>query len=341
MIGEVFSVPARIGFTVLLLSVPFVAGLSLVSPWWILPMAFVFVMADVMGKWRLMFRGAPLSKVAGFALKALAVQPFVVGAVYLLGLALGLVTGAPSFSPFLEGMTALHIAVYAVVMYFAGLLLIWLEHGKPDLEAAMKEEFKRAARTSAQKNEGIAALAEPVTAETFFDWHHHSNKDYEADALKDTAYVREADIAAREAELGVTLPEGVRALYLRQNGGGLRDVYAGDWRVPLEDDLTPFSGYEELVPLHSMRSLYESISDYAYEEQSEMFPKGAKRMIVLAQWYRETLFLDYRGGDVPRVGFFDFDRSENLQDDSWQDEAVFWESWETFFAQLYRQKRHG
>lgn len=346
MISQVFSIPVRVGFTILLLAVPFLAGLSGVSLWWILPMAFVFVMADVMGKWKLMFAGKPLGDLGAFVIKALAVQPIVVGIIYLLGRGIGSLTGAPAWSPFAQGMSAGHIGVYALVMFIAGLILIWAERGKPDMEAIMKEQIDRAlAGTVSAPEPGIEAEAVRVTPETLFDGHHYSNAEYDEEnderSLKDSAFVSEAEIVAKEAELGVRLPEALRALYLMQNGGSIRGVYAGDVTMPLEDDVTPFSGYEDMNPLGSLRSLHESINDYAYDDQLEMFPNGAKRMIVLAQWYRETLFLDYREGDVPRVGFYDFDLSEDLQDDAWEEDAVFWPDFDAFFAQLYRQKRYG
>ena len=335
--GEVFSIPLRVGFTLVLLAVPFLAGMSLVSPWWILPMAFVFVLADVMGKWRLLFQGGPLSEPLMFAFKALAVQPFVVGVIYLIGRGVGSFSGVPDMSPFGGGMTAGHIGIYALVMFLLGLALIWAERGKRRLEDVVADVFE------AQRNDGLDAPAAPVTVENFFDGHHYANCEYDDNEQRivlPSAHVSEAEITAREAELGVTLPATLRALYLLQNGGSVQSVYAGDWQAPNEEDADPFTGYESLSPLGLLRDLHDHITDYAYEEQLEMFPKGAKQMLVIAQWYRVTLFLDYRAGEVPRVGLYDFDEADDLQDDSWQEDATFWPDFEAFFGQLYRQDRY-
>ena len=51
-------------------------------------------------------------------------------------------------------------------------------------------------------------------------------------------------------------------------------------------------------------------------------------MIILAQWYRHTLFLDYGAGDTPSVGFVDFD------DTDWQAHCVRWPSFDDFYSLL-------
>ena len=58
-------------------------------------------------------------------------------------------------------------------------------------------------------------------------------------------------------------------------------------------------------------------------------------MLILAQHYRHTLFLDYSDGaeqgNEPRVGCVDFDDFSN-----WQPHCVWWESFDAFFAALRR-----
>ena len=51
-------------------------------------------------------------------------------------------------------------------------------------------------------------------------------------------------------------------------------------------------------------------------------------MVVLAQWYRESLVLDYNQPGEPRVAFMDFD------DEAWMEQAVWWQDFERFFALL-------
>ncbi len=349
MVGKAFSVPVRLAFSFVLLAVPLLAGLSFVSPWWILPMTFVFVMADVMGKWRLLFQGQPLAKPLVFAFKALAVQPFVVGVFYMLGRGLGSFAGVPAFAPFAGGMTAVHIGLYALVMFVAGLVLIRAERGMLRLEDVIAGAFEAgktggAPEDSSHDGDNLAAPTEAVTLESFYQAHHYSNcvdKEGEERRVLPSAFITEADIAAKEAELGLTLPAMLRALYLLQNGGSVKDIYSGNKDAPSLADVAPFSGYEDLTPLTKLRSLHDSISDYAsVDAQPEEFPRGADRMIILAQWYRETLYLDYREGAAPSVGFYDFDKAHDLRDDAWQGGAVTWPGFEAFFASLYRQDRY-
>jgi hypothetical protein len=85
------------------------------------------------------------------------------------------------------------------------------------------------------------------------------------------------------------------------------------------------------LPCETLRTVFGSVTDYADPddaEQADMFPDGCKRFIILAQWYRHTLFLDYSASDTPSVGFVDFDHTD------WQAHCVRWSSFEEFFAAL-------
>lgn len=54
-------------------------------------------------------------------------------------------------------------------------------------------------------------------------------------------------------------------------------------------------------------------------------------MIVLAQWYRETLFLDYDQPGAPRAFYTDFDRYDVNGN---RGAIIWWKDFETFFAAL-------
>lgn len=98
-----------------------------------------------------------------------------------------------------------------------------------------------------------------------------------------------------------------------------------------DDIITPFSGYSDLLPFESLRTLHDLATDYADPddpEQADAFPQGGERMIALARWYRETLFLDYRDAPVPRVGFVDFDHED------WSSACRWWPDFESFFVAL-------
>ena len=150
-------------------------------------------------------------------------------------------------------------------------------------------------------------------------------------------------IAAAETRLCVTLPEDLRALYRTQDGSSVNDLCVpktgvetprlyDDIVAPLYDDIVaPFSGYDDLLPCESLRTVFASATDYADPEpadQSDMFPDGCAKMIILAQWYRHTLFLDYGAGDMPSVGFVDF------EDIDWHIHCVRWPSFEVFYSSL-------
>ncbi|MEO0862127.1 MAG: hypothetical protein AAFY65_16070, partial [Pseudomonadota bacterium] len=53
-------------------------------------------------------------------------------------------------------------------------------------------------------------------------------------------------------------------------------------------------------------------------------------------WYRNTLFLDYRDREMPRVGFVDFDCYRDLPSGAWEAEAHWWDDFDSFFADLRR-----
>ena len=203
--------------------------------------------------------------------------------------------------------------------------------------------------SSTDENSGFRVDPTPITLEAFFEDHHYSNKDNVYDDNKETvlnpkrAFVSEAQIADMETSFEICFPKKLRALYLQQNGG-----YVSTLVTPLvenpslikdEDWLMPFGGYEDLRTLEQLETFYESATHYADpEEELEDFPIGCKRMIVIAQWYRHTLFLDYRNSDEPRIGFTDFDSFEDLQNSYWESQAHWWDDFDTFFAQLRRSE---
>ncbi|MFK7941045.1 MAG: SMI1/KNR4 family protein [Roseovarius sp.] len=349
-INSVVAVPARIVFSIVLLAFPFLAGMAAATPWYIAACVPVFVMSDVIGKWRLQFAGKPGSILARFVATALIAQTCVVGVIYLLGRGLGSLTGQVEALSFGEAVNLPLVAVYAAIMVALGLVLLVVEREKMSMQEMVSTEIEVAQQNILAADhdyDGLNLPAARIDPAHFFTKHHYSHYDQapgspDKELNHDLAFADAARIDAVETTLNVRLPDMLRALYLMQNGGSVRNVFVGDPETPRIEDIGPFSGYEELYPLENLRSLHDAVGDYAYEEDAEMFPREAKRMIVLAQWYRATLFLDYRDGrDAPRVGFYDFDRSRDLSDDAWEQDATFWPDFESFMASLYRQDRSG
>jgi len=184
----------------------------------------------------------------------------------------------------------------------------------------------------------------PITIDTFFVGHHHANQRRdgtgELQIVEELAFRTADQIAAVEAGLGIELPAGLRELYLRQNGGSVGGLMAPRVQDPgtaEEDWLAPFTGYDDLYTLEQLRTVFDMVEDYGrYPEDIEFFPVGGEKLVVIAQWYRHTLFLDYRGAGEPRVGFVNFDQYGDLQTEDWDAGTVWWNSFSDFFAQLRR-----
>lgn len=349
--NSVVAVPLRLVFTLVLLAFPFLAGMASASAWYIAACVPVFVMSDVIGKWRLQFAGKPALVLLKFIVTALLTQTIVVGVIYLLGRGVGSLFGGVQTLDFGTAINIPLVLIYAAIMAVLGVMLLFAERGKVSMEEMVADEINKAMpHITGSGHEPVALSdipARPVSVDTLFDGPHYSHYEFDHDAdenllVPERAQVTDTQIAETEKQLGVTLPPQLRQIYLTQNGGSIQDVYYGDPSAPTEDDIAPFSGYEDLNPLERLCSVHDAVLNYAHEEDVEMFPIGAKQMIILAQWYRETLFLDYRNGrDAPRVGFYDFDRAEDLQSNDWEDdeEAMFWPDFDSFMAGLYRQDR--
>jgi SMI1 / KNR4 family (SUKH-1) len=142
-------------------------------------------------------------------------------------------------------------------------------------------------------------------------------------------------IAQTEERLGITLPPLLRRLYEKQNGGMCDNLWVPavpnpsdnfkDWRGVFAHD------YCYLLPLEKLDRLYASYRDFLSEEEIEErddIPTHAKKMIVLAQRYMDTTYLDYSEPGAPRVGIVDFDGINKCD--------VRFNDFDTFFAALKR-----
>lgn len=323
---------------VILLGAAIGFGAAARSPLVVLPLALIFAVAFALGRWRgwqaALRNGSFVSALRG-QWQTLLAQLLLVGVLYLLGRGLGALMAPDLVASGFDATDRLALFGLAIVAVCGGAGLALAEARMPAVTTAPQSprvvEFK------------LVDFV-PVNDETFFAGHHFSNtvkaKDGSTQCNPALAYLTKTQIADAESRLGIALPPHLRRLYLRQNGGSMGGLVAARGANPgtAESDwLYPFSGYDDLNPLRSVRSLKDSIEDYAsFDDQPEMFPSGADRMIILAQWYRETLFLDYRNGAPPRVGFFDFDASPDLQDPEWESRAHWWPDFETFFAGLRR-----
>jgi hypothetical protein len=313
-------------------------GFSGFSPYVIPVMGMAFTIVFVVGKlasWRRALAGGQIgAAVRGLPITFL-IQTILVALIYLVGLGLGAL-----FAPGREIQAfATGDLLWPVIVVLGGsalgLIIFLLE--------------KPTARVNSTDNElgdepaDVIVEAAIVTPETFYVGIHYTHgtytdaangegsREYDGTPNENSAGSEEKILAA-EARLKVRLPDALRGLYLVQNGGSVANLCVAKPGVSnpqtFEDVMMPFGGYDDLYPTEMLRTVFDAICDYADPTESEEFPEQSEKLIILAQWYRETLFLDYRAGDVPSVGFADFD------DAGWRERQFFWASFDTFWGEL-------
>ena len=119
--------PARIAFLVATLALPFLAGLSWGSPWYVVVATSVIVLVDLPFRLRLEFRGQPLSVPLAFVVRSFVAQAAAVGTVYLLGRGIASVFDVPRTMGFGPGINWWIVATYAIGLFGAGAALLFLE----------------------------------------------------------------------------------------------------------------------------------------------------------------------------------------------------------------------
>ncbi|MFN4225122.1 MAG: SMI1/KNR4 family protein [Hyphomonas sp.] len=310
------------------------AGLLQRSPW-ILPfMGTGFTAAYLFGQLRLWRVARNTGKLRRYWLQLpgdFTVQLVLVTVLYLIGIGLSaLFSGGVNVAGFAPGDAIWPLGAGAAASIL-GLYIDRLE-GRPSSFFPAWMNPKDDSPDDADRAQ-IRLLPGRVSPESFFAlrWPGHSGEGLPGGGLG------EDDITRTEARLGRALPDMLIDLYRRQNGGTVASLC-----IPLpgvteaqryDQVLMPFGGDQELVPAEHLRTVQETIRDYADPgvPGEAYVPEGAGAMIVLAQWYRETLFLDYNQPGAPRVGFADLDR---FNAEGRPDEVIWWPDFETFFAAL-------
>ncbi len=333
----------RIVTGLMLLASVLLAGAYPRSPWIILPLALVFTVAFIVGRWRAWsaaFTSAPSTRLIGQLAATVAVQGTMVAVLYLIGRGAAAILGRADAGAF-DSDDAAYCGIVAVLGIGLGGIAVWRERHAPfGIAPAVNDGGAGNAGTSAAADE-IRLRPEPVTLQSLFAGIHYTHARYDEQGRiyngtpnADSAGSMEK-IATAEARLGITMPTALREVYLTQNGGSIGSVCvpkAGVGTPRRYDDVVmPFSGYDDLLPCEKLRTVFDAATDCADPddpEQSDMFPEGCSRFIVLSQWYRQTLFLDCSAGDEPSVVFVDFDHVD------WQAHGLRWPSFGAFFAAL-------
>ncbi len=321
------------------------AGYVRQSPRVVLWLAIAFTVSYICGRfaaWVLVYRqGKLVAALRGVPLTYI-VQLLLVSVLYLLGLGASTLlndTGVPRATGPLEALYPLFVGGFGIAM---GLLISWLE-ARNSGDLSKLDALENQSDVSPPRAE-LMLLPDPVSVPSFFNGAHYSHIEPGENAGESNRRPNAKSagslekIAEAQSRLGIQLPARLVEIYLHQNGGSINAICVPKPGIAqprlYEDVITPFSGYNDLYPLEIVNSLHEAITNYADpESQPEAFPEGCERMFVLARWYSETLFLDYRQSGEPRVGFVNFEDLFN-----WQDRCQWWSNFDAFFAQCRHYK---
>ena len=290
------------------------------SPLIIAPLSIAFTISFAIGRlkrWQAAIKQQGAHRLAIGICATFMSQFLLVALLYLIGLGLGtLLSGYETLSAFGQGdwLWAFWLGMFGAA---AGLMISKLEHAPQHTHDPQ----------TGQPSYPVRILEAPVTPKTFF------SPPTSEDGMTG---VSEADLVATETRLGVKLPGTLCEIFRQQDGGHLRvmGIPKPDKAAPfgIDDMLNPFSGYNDLHACTQLQNLAESFLSFADPEDEEsygaLFKNGTENMVLLAQWYLESLFLDYNQVGEPRVGFVDFDQ------ENWLEQVIWWPSFDDFFAAL-------
>jgi len=314
----------------ILLAGVIIAGYTGRSYWIILPFTLAYTVSFMIGRlpsWKaaVQTQGPSyiLTAIAGTALT----QLILVGLLYLIGFGLGALFSGHDGQRVFTPSDWIYAAVLGGIGAATGGVIAYLENRATANDILTATNANMAATRDQHGGFGAVLFGPSVTIDTF--WRETSEK-HMRPPLSDN------DIAAIEARLGVALPETLKALFRLQGGGLVNRVLTviDDTPPPytIYNTLSPFSGYERVhdgLELETVATSFLSFADpHDAENYGHLFTGGTDKMVLLAQWYLESLFLDYNQAGEPRVGFADFDAP------NWQDKTRWWDSFEAFFAEL-------
>ncbi len=326
------------------------AGAMVRSAWIILPLGLIYTVMFMQGRWRawqVAIQNESASSLLSKILSTLVVQTILVALLYFIARGIAAVYNERSSAPFSSWDTYYCLAIGSIGISL-GAMIATLERKaiSPEIshfETNQSEPIDKDDPNSNGRDE-IRLLSESVTPANFFDGIYYGHGTYVGpertfdSTPNQNSTGSEEKIYAAQTNLGVELPESLKAIYRIQNGGSIDSlctVKAGVHLARKYDELiTPFGGYSDLLPSEKLRTVFDAVTDYADpddEDQATMFPEGCEKMIILSQWYRHTLFLDYNAPGEPRVGYVDFDHEQQ-----WQIHCVWWKNFADFFNQLRR-----
>lgn len=181
---------------------------------------------------------------------------------------------------------------------------------------------------------------DPITAGTLFPGPARSEATREALAFRGDRVEKapcaadEGAIVAAETALGVRLPETLRRIYAKRNGGYVGHLVAPrvaapkpalvDWRGAFAPD---YSSLRAVEKLETVASSYEDV-----DVEPEDMPANAARLVILQARYGDMTLLDYTTSDRdPAVLLVDYDSGDDPVDMRFAD-------FDTFLAALRRDR---
>ncbi|MGK2868170.1 MAG: SMI1/KNR4 family protein [Mycobacterium sp.] len=294
------------------------------SPWVVLLATPVFTVLYALGKWNAWksawrIGGGP--QIGLSVLVTLPIQAVVAGVCYVLGVGLGrLVAGNRALAPLAAG-DVIAIVLLLSVGTFISAVVIRLENAVLAASSVASTSAGLHTHDGADIEPEIELDVDPtpLTLDTFFVSPEHWRTNAAREALESrSGPVRKppsaADddmIVAAETRLGVRLPDMLRALYRKLNGGYVGWLYVplvpnpgpvyDDWRGAFSID------YSSLASLDNLRTVAEHYSDFT--DDPEDLPANADHLIVLQARYGDMTLLDYSVGPRPRVLIVDYDKA--------------------------------
>lgn len=310
------------------------------SPWIVLLATPLFTVLYALGKWNawtLAWRLGGAKRIVLSALVTLPIQAVLAGVFYLLGLGLSMLLAPAAPIAAFSGADAQWAAALFVPAVAVSAAIIRLEAAAPEPVAATPSPASPAAEAEPELDIDPA----PLDRDTFFESPGYWRTNAAREALaqrgapveKPPFAASEAMIEAAEARLGFRLPDTLRALYGRMNGG-----YVGWLYVPLKRDAGPFHDdwrgafsidYSSLATLAELRTVAEHYEDFTHDPED--VPAGADKLVVLQARYGDMTLLDYTRGPQARVLIADFDRQPGVEPVD-----IAFESFDHFFAALRR-----
>lgn len=310
------------------------------SPWIVLLATPLFTVLYALGKWNawtLAWRLGGAKRIVLSALVTLPIQAVLAGVFYLLGLGLSMLLAPAATIAAFSGADVQWAAVLFVLAVAVSAAIIRLEAVAPEPVAATPSPVSPAAETEPE----LDIDPTPLNLDTFFESPGYWRKNAAREALaqrgtpveKPPFAASEAMLTATEARLGFRLPDTLRQLYGRMNGG-----YVGWLYVPLKRDAGPFYDdwrgafsidYSSLAPLAELRTVAEHYEDFTHEPED--VPAGADKLVVLQARYGDMTLLDFTRGPQARVLIADFDRQPGVEPVD-----IAFENFDDFLAALRR-----